>query len=196
MDIHKERKRLGLTQKELAEKIGVSYQTIQNWENGKVIPKSKYQIIGMVLNNPETIIKEDLIPKNQNTNIGTPIYDIDFMAGSVSVFQDGMVELIGHLDIPELKGSEKVIRAKGDSMLGVIDDRDFIGIRKINDFSFFNYGSPYAIVTSDYRLLKFIRKSENPDNIILRSSNPEYDDIELPKSKILELYIITAVLPF
>ena len=112
------------------------------------------------------------------------------------MFNDDAVEIIGHLNVPELRGSEKIIRARGDSMLGIIDDRDFIGIKRITDFSFFNYGSPYAIVTENYRLLKFIRKSENPDNIILRSNNPEYDDIELAKEKILELHIITAVLPF
>lgn len=43
--INRKRKELGLTQKQLAEKIGVSYQTIQNWESGKNIPKSKYQIL-------------------------------------------------------------------------------------------------------------------------------------------------------
>lgn len=48
-NINKKRKELGITQKELADFIGVSYQTIQNWEGGKNIPKSKYQILGSFL---------------------------------------------------------------------------------------------------------------------------------------------------
>jgi len=35
------RKKCGLTQAELAEKVGVSENTIQNWESGKIIPKGE-----------------------------------------------------------------------------------------------------------------------------------------------------------
>lgn len=139
--------------------------------------------------------EKDFIQISEQTE-SVPVYNIDFTASDINVFNDNIAEVIGYLNIPELKGSERVIIARGDSMLGVIDSGDFIGIKKINDFTFFNYGSPYAIVTEDYRLLKFIRKSDNSENIILRSNNPEYDDIELPKDKILELYLITACLPF
>jgi DNA-binding XRE family transcriptional regulator len=39
---------LGITQKELAEKIGVSYRTLTNWSNGTVeIPKIALNLIKM-----------------------------------------------------------------------------------------------------------------------------------------------------
>ena len=38
-DARKDKK---LTQEEVAEKIGVTTTTIQNWEKGKYIPKEKY----------------------------------------------------------------------------------------------------------------------------------------------------------
>ena len=44
-NVKEEREKLGLTQTELAEKIGVSLRTVQNYENGEVIPKSKYEIL-------------------------------------------------------------------------------------------------------------------------------------------------------
>lgn len=37
------RQKLGLTQKRLAEMLGVSENTVQNWEYGKPIPKTKHQ---------------------------------------------------------------------------------------------------------------------------------------------------------
>lgn len=37
------RQKLGLTQKGLAEMLGVSENTVQNWEYGKPIPKTKHQ---------------------------------------------------------------------------------------------------------------------------------------------------------
>lgn len=197
----------GITPYIVSAKTGVSQSTLSRIlnDNSKKLNIENTKILAEYFNVSEEWLttgegtKERFDEDSDKKNVvvdGIPIYDTDFMAGSVNVFENEKIEIIGHLNLPELKGTEQIIRAKGDSMIGVIDDRDFIGIKRINDFSFFNYGSPYAIVTSDYRLLKFIRKSENPDNIILRSSNPEYDDIELPKSKILELYIITAVLPF
>jgi len=42
LDVRKIRKNLGLTQKQLAEKLGVDIKTVQNWESGKVVPKTKY----------------------------------------------------------------------------------------------------------------------------------------------------------
>jgi DNA-binding XRE family transcriptional regulator len=44
-NIKKEREKLDFTQTELAEKIGVSLRTVQNHENGEVIPGSKYKIL-------------------------------------------------------------------------------------------------------------------------------------------------------
>lgn len=53
IDIKEIRKSLGISQKELAEKVGVSANTIQNWEYGKPIPKSKNKILGSLLVKPE-----------------------------------------------------------------------------------------------------------------------------------------------
>lgn len=41
VDLKELRKKCGLTQAELAEKVGVSENTIQNWESGKIIPKGE-----------------------------------------------------------------------------------------------------------------------------------------------------------
>ena len=40
MNIRESRKRLGLTQEELAKRLGVSTRTVQNWEQGGAIPAS------------------------------------------------------------------------------------------------------------------------------------------------------------
>lgn len=38
MDIKATREKLGLTQEQLAQKIGVSFKTVNRWENGKSKP--------------------------------------------------------------------------------------------------------------------------------------------------------------
>lgn len=44
-DIEKLRNLLDMTQETLATRLGVSTRTIQNWESGKVIPKSKLTVL-------------------------------------------------------------------------------------------------------------------------------------------------------
>lgn len=48
-EIKKARKKLGLSQGELAKKIGVSKNTVYNYENGKKIPESKITILRSIL---------------------------------------------------------------------------------------------------------------------------------------------------
>lgn len=50
IEIKEKRKKLGLTQKELANLVGVSTQTINGYENGKEIPSTKFQILDKILN--------------------------------------------------------------------------------------------------------------------------------------------------
>jgi phage repressor protein C with HTH and peptisase S24 domain len=59
--------------------------------------------------------------------------------------------------------------------------------------SHLEYGQIYGIVCTDKRkYLKYIRKDkENPKaNFLLRSENQEYDDFELPKTKIKSIWLI------
>jgi transcriptional regulator with XRE-family HTH domain len=49
LEIKENRKKLGITQKELANLIGVSTQTINGYENGKEIPSTKHQILYKIL---------------------------------------------------------------------------------------------------------------------------------------------------
>lgn len=43
LEIKNLRKKLGLTQKKLSELLSVDIKTVQNWESGKAIPKSKLE---------------------------------------------------------------------------------------------------------------------------------------------------------
>lgn len=52
------RKSVGLTQSELAEKLGVSRQTIVNYEKGEVIPESKKLLLKSIFNKEILIVNE------------------------------------------------------------------------------------------------------------------------------------------
>lgn len=55
LDIKSLRTKLGVTQKEFAELVGVSVNTVQNWESGGKIPKSKHPILQSLTAKPHII---------------------------------------------------------------------------------------------------------------------------------------------
>jgi len=72
LEIRLKRKQLNLTQKDLAKMLGVSGNTIINWERGETIPQSKYIILYNFLNlsdNPKDAEIVPLIEKQQKLEI-------------------------------------------------------------------------------------------------------------------------------
>lgn len=128
---------------------------------------------------------------------GALIYDIDAtcgLSGRDIEFTDEKV--IGSIDAPEINPDSKIIFATGDSMQPLIASGDRVVIRKIESWDFFNYGQVYLIITNEYRLIKRVRRHpKDSDNLILlRSENPDYDDIDLPKREIIHLFIVENIL--
>ena len=128
---------------------------------------------------------------------GALIYDIDATCGLNGrdiEFTDEKV--IGSIDAPEINPDSKIIFATGDSMQPLIASGDRVVIRKIESWDYFNYGQVYLIITNEYRLIKRVRRHpKDADNLILlRSENPDYDDIDLPKREIIHLFIVENIL--
>lgn len=132
-------------------------------------------------------------PNELNSLTGAPVYDIDATCGKeMRTLEDETI--IGHVDLPEIRKDAVIIKATGNSMTPAIVSGDRIAVREIKSWEYIAYGQIYLIVTPEYRLLKYIRKSEKPDFIILRSENTDYDDIEMPKRDIIKLFIVENIL--
>lgn len=78
IEIRKKRKELGLTQEDLAKKLGVSLKTISNYEKGEVIPSSKQELLQEILNKKEElhVIKEPTETYNKGNGTLKKIEDI------------------------------------------------------------------------------------------------------------------------
>ena len=134
---------------------------------------------------------------NETKRKGALIYDIDATCGLSGRDVDFTDEkVIGSIDTPEINPDSKIIFATGDSMLPLIASGDRVVIRKIESWDYFNYGQVYLIITNEYRLIKRVRRHpKDSDNLILlRSENPDYDDIDLPKREIIHLFIVENIL--
>lgn len=79
LDIKDLRLKLGVTQRELAEMVGVSEKTVQNWEYGKPIPTTKHQILRTI----QSGVEENVSTEDINQRIRKVLKDKDL---SVAAF--------------------------------------------------------------------------------------------------------------
>ena len=204
----------GLSRRKFQNAIGVSNSYIQNISKGisnDVLNRISIQYpelntnwlltgIGEMLQSAERNEKSISVPQtavSTKQRKGALIYDIDATCGRSGrdiEFTDEKV--IGSIDAPEINPDSKIIFATGDSMLPLIASGDRVVIRKIESWDYFNYGQVYLIITNEYRLIKRVRRHpKDSDNLILlRSENPDYDDIDLPKREIIHLFIVENIL--
>lgn len=129
---------------------------------------------------------------------GIPVYDIDVTAGceelSMMFTQD---KIDGFVSLPRMSQNSIIVKVSGNSMYPEINDGGYIAIRPVKNIDTIFWGHIYVVVTEDYRLVKYVRRDNADDKkIILHSANPEYDDMELPKSSIKNLFLVEAILNF
>ena len=148
-----------------------------------------------MLHEPEADYKYQI---TEVKNAKVPIYDVEFEAGVMSDLIEKKEQFfpIGFLDIPEVSGCDVIIRAKGDSMANRINDRDWIGIKRLDKNKWFPMDYIYAIETEQAQIIKYVKKGSNQDQLRIVSHNGFYSDDEIPKSIIKELWSVKAILPF
>lgn len=50
------------------------------------------------------------------------------------------------------------------------------------------------VLLDDFRLVKYVRRHADPDMVILRSENPNYDDMEIHRADIRELMMVQNII--
>ena len=164
--------------------MGISKQWLKT---GKDIPYAKDA--GQTVE----VIERDFVDLARQ---GVPVYDIDVTAGCEELsmmFTEDRIN--GYISLPRISKDAIIVRVSGDSMYPEIIDGGFVAIRPVKDISTIFWGHIYVIVTEDYRLVKYIRKHHADDSrIVLHSANPEYDDMEIPRNNIRNLFYVEAIL--
>jgi transcriptional regulator with XRE-family HTH domain len=113
------RKKAGLTQSELAEKLGISFQAVSKWENGDSLPDTGLllplsDILGVtvdtLLNGGSVVMKDRRLMRVEDVIIGFEhLEDIGRCFGENCTFFTGMIEGINskmNIDILEYLGKE------------------------------------------------------------------------------------------
>ena len=118
-DIRNQREKLGLTQVELAKRIGVALRTINNYESGGNIPASKFEILRIALS--EDYVRPDEATAVENPNVvHVPLIGQYAHAGYLCGFADEhyvrALPTLPFMVDRELKGRYLAFEVKGDSM--------------------------------------------------------------------------------
>lgn len=141
-----------------------------------------------------TVPVEQLVATDNHVQ-GARIYDLDVTAGGMSrerMFANEQV--IGTINMPSIHPDCCVVRVSGDSMAPVIGNGDLIAIREVHNTNLIFWGQIYVVVLDDYRMVKYIRRHSDSSQVILRSENSQYDDIEIAKSDIRYLFLVENII--
>ena len=128
---------------------------------------------------------------------GAKVYDIDVTAGpSGRSLMFSSEQVIGSINVPFINPENYIVKVSGDSMSPVINNGDMLAIREVKNLNLIFWGQIYVVLLDDYRMVKYIRKHENSDLVILKSANKEYDDIEIPREDIRALFVVENIIRF
>ena len=88
----------------------------------------------------------------------------------------------------------RIVRVSGDSMSPVIRSGDMLAVRELSDIQDIFWGQIYVVLLEDYCMVKYVRRHNDPTKVILRSENPDYDDMEIDRDKIRELMFVQNII--
>jgi phage repressor protein C with HTH and peptisase S24 domain len=102
--------------------------------------------------------------------------------------------IIGWVNLPNMSPNCRIVRVSGDSMSPVINDGDFIAVREVSNLSQIYWGQIYLVQLDDFRVVKYVRRHNDPNMVVLRSENPNYDDMDVLRADIHEMLLVQHIL--
>lgn len=180
--LKKLRKEFGLTQEELAEKIGMTKPTISSYESDKrSISLDAILKIANLFNVELNYFFPDFFPKNESN--GSLCRNIPIVSRvSVGNGEWGTDEILDHITLPEsiCKNCDFGTFVKGDSMEPKIYDNDLILIRKTPNL---NSGEIGIFKIDNEVYCKKFKYNPFTHEIILKSLNEKYNPIYIDLNK-------------
>lgn len=120
-------------------------------------------------------------------------FDVDALASPLEVFNDQTTVPDDLLYVPGYGDCNFACNCVGSSMEPDIPAGSIVLCKKVSK-DIYRFGQAYIIITSEHRMIKYIRRHPDESKIIARSANRKlFDDIDIPKDDILHLYIIKGI---
>ena len=203
---------LGMKQVQFAQRLGVDTSNLSKYLNAHM-PLSESFLNRIVVNlgvSKEWLLEGTDMPFGKTqvpvggdpltavsaAGVGTPVYDVDATAGAASGRNELFASdnIVGWVNLPNVSPNCRIVRVSGDSMAPVIQDGDFIAVREVSNPNQIYWGQIYVIQLDDFRLVKYLRRHTDPNMVVLRSANPEYDDMDVRRADIHEMLLVQHIL--
>jgi transcriptional regulator with XRE-family HTH domain len=175
-----------LKQSELADMLNFNSSYLSHIENGRrEMPKDLYNkfIDTFGLEVTSQYLKEDAVVKK------IPFFDKDSIA-KLRTFNNLIDNIPKYeLEVPSLGDVDFAIPNFDNAMADKINENDIIALKRIhlNDIL---YGYTYLIVTDIFKTLRYIKKTDNPESLLLVAENKQYDDTIIHKDTINDIFIL------
>ena len=195
---------LGMTAVKFGEKMGysngASYENIENRTKKfssiclQRLVKAYNVNNNYVLTGEGSMFTDKPDNKRDNTagaiysNDTIPYYDIEISAGPITFYQDYKEMPSQKIEIPFIKDVDLAMPVYGDSMYPKIKNGDIVLLKEV-DKGLIMYGEIYLVITNDYRVLKYVRKHQSIDSVVLLSENDRFDPVEITKDEIIHIFL-------
>lgn len=178
---------------ELAKRSGLSYQIFSHYKRKAM--KSPNTVVSAGVHEVIFPMMYPHAKMEQMENKQIPVYDVSVLAGvDNNIIADfSQLAVVKYITASIFNDCYLFLIAKGDSVEPRYEAGSYIPLRKINKniimsgysyFFFFDGENPYP------PMLRLVRKSTSDDKIILSAYNPKYEDVEIDKSSIAQLFIV------
>lgn len=174
-EIIKIRKKLNLNQANFGKKLGVSYQTVSNWENGQVkIPSTKILAIEKLQADNEREGGE--YPQQANSKDVTMVrlFPAAAMGGSFNDFVVSLKETDEcEMIVSPVRNVDGALTVLGESMAPEYPNGSRIFVKRINEQAFIEWGKVYVLDTCNGAVIKQVVQSDREGYVRCVSLNPD-----------------------
>ena len=199
------RKTIGLTQEQLAQRLGIGKAALSMIETGKAALSSRNKNILV----QELNVNPDWLDSGEGENVqcrtrsdaymhrtdntlplqSVPLYSIEGTAGLVPLFADhAQTRPVNFIHIPNLPKCDGAIYIVGDSMYPLLKSGDIVLYKQLKDIGDIFWGDMYLLSIDidgeEYITVKYIQKSEREGYVKLVSQNPHHADKEVAVDRI------------
>jgi SOS-response transcriptional repressor LexA len=134
-----------------------------------------------------------VVSDRQKVGVEVPLLPVVARAGSLSEWSDGVTMAECERVVSPVRGVDFAIRINGDSMTPDYPSGSIAYIKKVNEASFIEWGSTYALDTHNGTVVKKLMPSISDDDAVrCVSINTDYPPFEIKKKEIIGFYKVVA----
>lgn len=193
LEIREIRQKIGISQKELANRLGVHWRTVQNWEKEGGISQSDYTKLCAMLPAPQ--IKEHTHYGGEHAEQSdeapkiVPLIPISAQGGTLNDFTQSVMEYDCEKVVSPIKGVDYAMTVSGDSMSPEYPSGCQILIKRIDERIFIDWGKVFVLDTANGTIIKRLMPVEgDPNKVLCVSINPAYPAFEVCLEHVFGVY--------